>query len=195
MKILSFVDLHGSIKSLRDIKKKAKQADIIVCAGDLSIFGSELDVLMGELDKMGKKVLMLHGNHEFSEEVEVLCKVFKNCEFFHGKVVECEGISFVGWGGGGFSLIDKGFEKFTRKIKKKIDGKKIVLVTHAPPYGTKADYIYKEHHGNKSIRKFIDTMQPKLAICGHLHETAGKKDKVKKSVVINPGPSGMVTTI
>ncbi len=195
MKILSFVDLHGSIKSMRELKKKAKQADVIVCAGDLSIFGSELDVLMMELDKIGKKVLIVHGNHEFEEEISVICKIMKNCEFIHKKVVEYKGVSFIGWGGGGFSLVDKEFEKFAKKIKKKIEGKKTVLITHAPPYDTKLDFIYKEHHGNKSIKKFIDTNQPKLAVSGHLHETAGKKDKVKKSIVINPGPSGVVSQV
>ena len=195
MKILAFVDLHGSIKSLKKIKQKAKQADILVCAGDLSIFGTEQDLIMAELDNIGKKILILHGNHESEEETKALCTLFENLEFIHKKTYEFQGVVFIGWGGGGFSLIDKRFEKFTDKIKKKIKGKKTVLITHAPPYNTKTDYIYKQHSGNKSIRKFIEITQPKIAICGHLHETAGKKDKIKNSLVINPGPEGIIIKI
>lgn len=195
MKLLAFVDLHGSLKGLRIIQKKAKEADVLVCAGDLSIFSAELDILMAELDKVEKKIIMVHGNHEFGEEMGALCKIFKNFEFIHKKVYNFKDYVFVGWGGGGFSLTDKGFEKFTKRIKEKIKGKKVILVTHAPPYGTKTDYTYKEHHGNKSIRKFIDTIQPKLVVCGHLHETAGKKDKIGKSIVINPGLEGVILEV
>lgn len=179
MRILAFVDLHGSIKELKKIKQKAKQADIIVCAGDLTIFGTDQDILTAELDSTGKKVLMIHGNHESEEETKALCTIFENLEFIHNKAYNFKEYTFIGWGGGGFSLVDKEFEKFTNKIKKKIKNKKVILVTHAPPYNTKTDYIYKQHSGNKSIRKFIEEMQPKLAICGHLHETRGKKDKIK----------------
>jgi len=195
MKILAFVDLHGNIKKLRDLKKKAKQADIIVCAGDLSIFGTEQDTIMAELDSIGKKVLLIHGNHESEEETKALCAIFDNLKFIHKKVYTFKDYCFIGWGGGGFSLVDTAFEKFANKIKEKIKGKKVVLVTHAPPYNTKVDYIYKQHAGNKSIRKFIETTKPKIDICGHLHETANKKDKIKNTLVINPGPDGAIITI
>jgi len=195
MKILAFVDLHGNLKKLGEIKKKAKNADIVVCAGDLSIFGAELDWLMAELNDIGKKTLILHGNHETEEEIKALCTLFENLEFIHKKTYEFQGYTFIGWGGGGFSLVDKEFERFTNKINEKIKGKKTVLVTHAPPYNTKVDYIYKQHAGNKSIRKFIETKQPKINICGHLHETANKKDKIKKTLVINPGAEGKILII
>lgn len=195
MKILAFVDLHGSIKKLKELKNKAKNADIIVCAGDITIFGTEQDQIMTQLNNTGKKVLLIHGNHEMEEETKALCTLFPNLEFIHEKTYEFQNHTFIGWGGGGFSLIDKEFEKFTNKIKKKIKGKKIVLITHAPPYNTKVDYLYKQHAGNKSIRKFIETNQPKLVVCGHLHETANKKDKIKKTLIINPGAEGTILKI
>jgi Icc-related predicted phosphoesterase len=69
---------------------------------------------------------------------------------------------------------------------------KVILVTHAPPYNTKVDRINGNLCGNKSIRNFISEVKPVLAVCGHLHETAGKRDKIGKTLVINPGYKGMV---
>ena len=36
MKILFFVDLHGDMDTLRTLKNKSSNADIVVCAGDIS---------------------------------------------------------------------------------------------------------------------------------------------------------------
>jgi len=38
MKILAFVDVHGSAACLKEIEKKSKKVDIILCAGDLTVF-------------------------------------------------------------------------------------------------------------------------------------------------------------
>ena len=52
-----------------------------------------------------------------------------------------------------------------------------------------------EHCGNKDIRKFIDKIKPDLVISGHLHENAGKEDKIGKSRILNPGPTGMLINL
>ena len=63
---------------------------------------------------------------------------------------------FFVYGGGGFAMKDKIFEKESKKFEEKIkQGDKVVLVTHAPPHDTRLDVINKEHLGNKSIIKFI----------------------------------------
>jgi len=101
-------------------------------------------------------------------------------------------------GGGGFSQTDKEFEKQSKKFKKFLKDHKdkaFVLVTHAPPYGTKLDYICKDHVGNKSIRKFIKENKVDLTIAGHLHETEGKIDKIDKSTIINPGREGRILNL
>ena len=103
---------------------------------------------------------------------------------------------FLGYGGGGFSQRDKEFEhlaktKFNDAIKSNKD-KKIILVTHAPPYGTKVDLIVGEHCGNKTFRDFIIKNKVDLHICGHLHENFDKKDNLKKTLIVNPGPYGRI---
>ncbi len=194
MKILAFVDLHGDLSSLIALKKKAKKVDIVVCAGDFTLFEADIDYLLYEINKLGKPVLMIHGNHESSSLLKNLCKPLDNLTFIHKKFHKFKDVLFVGYGGGGFSLTEPDFEKFVKKNKNKIKGK-VVLIVHAPPFGTKLDKLNSEHYGNKSITKFIEKFKPKLVVCGHFHETAGLNQKIGKTLIINPGPRGKIIEV
>ncbi len=199
MKILTFVDLHGSLtalKKLQDLFEKEKP-DIIICPGDISIFEQNINYLAGRIAKFNKPTLMLHGNHEDASSMRKVCSKYDNLIFMHGQAKVIDGVLFLGWGGGGFSIKDEMFEKKQKMFEKIMkDYDKVVLLTHAPPYGTKLDKIIDENCGNKSIRNFIKKHKNiVLAICGHLHENSGKEDKIANIRVVNPGPFGKVFTI
>lgn len=198
MKLLAFVDMHGSLKALEKIKKQAKQADVIVCAGDISIFENNLDFFLFELNKLNKTVLIIPGNHEDDKDLDELTNVFNNITNINKKIFVRENYLFLGYGGSGFSTVDKEFIKTSKKFEKEIKkhkSKKIVLVTHAPPYKTNIDKIMNAPCGNKSIKNFILRIKPALVISGHLHETAGKEDKIGKTRIINPGPFGKIINV
>lgn len=199
MKILAFVDMHGSLGALKKIKKQAKKADIIVCAGDLTIFGQGIDYFLGKLNKLNKPTLMIPGNHEEEEELKKWCSKYKNITFLHARGYKEGEYFFLGYGGGGFSMRDKAFEKLSKQFGeriKKLGNPKTILITHAPPYKTKIDLIMKEPCGNKSIKNFIKKVNPiVLVVSGHLHENAGKEDKLGKTRIINPGPYGKLITV
>lgn len=198
MKILAFVDMHGSSKAFKKVKEKAKKADIIVCAGDISIFENGLDKLLEKLAKLKKKILIIPGNHEGYLDLRLLSKRFDNIIEIHEKShIEGEYL-FLGYGGGGFSMVDKHFNKIAKRFEKKIKknkGKKVILITHAPPYKTEIDKIMDEPCGNKTIKNFVLKVKPDLVVSGHLHETAGKEDKIGKIKLINPGPYGKVVSV
>ena len=145
MRILAFVDVHGSLRAIEILKKKAKQADVLVCAGDISIFEQNLDDLVFRLNEFGKRVLMIPGNHETEEELEKICSRFKNMRYLHKKDIRMGGYLFIGYGGGGFALVDPEFEGWSKRYEKE---KNLILITHAPPYKTKVDVVFKKHHGN-----------------------------------------------
>lgn len=197
MKILACVDMHGSKRAFKELKKKAKKADIVVCCGDITIFGIEQEKIVKEFDKLGKEVLMLHGNHELDRELREDCKKTKNVKFMHRALLRKNGIVFLGLGGGGFALKDKKFEKWSKVVEKKIKkGEKVVLMLHGPPYGTKVDELTKGTYcGNKSYTVWIKRKQPKLVVCGHIHENFGRIDKIGKSLVVNPGPFGRIIKV
>ena len=158
--------------------------------------------VLHEMNNIGKPVLILHGNHETASALFAECTHLKNMHFIHKQMYIAEDIIFIGYGGGGFSIRDEGFTKIMDDILKEIKelSKKnskeyrIVLVTHAPPFGTKLDDLGdgSSHVGNQSITEFIIKHQPILAMSGHIHESAGKEDKINMTRVINPGWDGMI---
>ena len=201
MKLLAFTDIHGSLTALRRIGQKVKlqNPDLLVCAGDISIFEHGIAGIFRRLNKLGKKIIIVHGNHEDDSTYSKYSRIFKNIIFIHKKHFIENNVLFLGYGGGGFSQRDKEFEKLAATAFKKLiqnnKDKKIILVTHAPPYKTKLDKLGRDYAGNKSFRDFIEKYKIDLHICGHLHENFGKEDTIKKSRVINPGPFGKMVML
>ncbi|MBI4441327.1 metallophosphoesterase [Candidatus Woesearchaeota archaeon] len=194
MNILAFADLHAQQSSMQELQKKAKSADLIIAAGDLSVFGHHLELVMTFLTTLSKPVLVVHGNHEDEEDIRSLIK--GPLHFVHGQCYVHDRTLFIGWGGGGFALVDRVFEQKMHLLLrqcKKYD--RTVFITHQPPYGTKLDYIYGHHAGSKSYRDFIVKAKPTLAISGHLHETAKKRDVLGKTLCVNPGHNGLLLTL
>ena len=197
MKFLTFVDLHEDKKALKSLIKRASKEDIdfLVCAGDISVFGRNLRYLLKQLNKLSKKVYLIPGNHESDNMFKEVLKDYKNCINFNRRVFRINDYIFLGYGGGGFDVEDPNFRKIARHWYGKYKGKKLVLVTHGPPANIKIDKLGNRHVGNIDYRKFIERIKPKLVICGHLHETAGTKDKIDKTQIIHPGWKGMVVEL
>lgn len=201
MKILAFSDIHGSLLALKRIEQKIKsqKPDLLVCAGDVSIFEHGIFGLMRRLNRFGKKIIIVHGNHEDASTFVKCSRLFKNIIFVHKSYFIEQDALFLGYGGGGFSMVDREFEKIAnikfKKIVKNNKDKKIILLTHAPPYRTRLDKLTSEHCGNKSFRNFIAKNKIDLMICGHLHENFGKEDNIGKTKVINPGPFGRMIEV
>ena len=192
MKIFAFTDLHANKKSIDKIIKKIKEGkpELIICCGDLTIFGNDLNEISNKLNLIGIKILIIPGNHETEQEIKNICKKNKNLINLHKENYEYGNYIFFGFGTGGFSFIEPELEEIIR-FKKCFDKtKKLIFITHAPIYHTKLDYLYKEHMGCKSSRKFIDKFKPILTLCGHFHENENKKDKIKNCLIINPGHQG-----
>ena len=200
MKILAFTDLHLSSVAFKKIKSKVKKRnpDLIICAGDVSIFEQGLDFILNKLNKLKTNILIIHGNHETSSVMKKLCSKYDHLIFIHKKYYKQNNHIFFGYGGSGFALVEPNFyktgEKFQKIIRKNKD-KKIILITHAPPYKTKLDLIVGSHCGNKTFRNFVSRNKIDLYICGHLHENFGKKDHIKKTHILNPGPYGKIIKI
>jgi uncharacterized protein len=198
MNILAFADTHARKSSLKKLVKKARHADVLVCAGDLSLFGEGLQESTELLANLGKPLLVIPGNHENKKDIEALTALFPHVIPLHGKTHTLDEVVFFGYGEGGFSFIEPGMEKFLASLSRRFPpGKKRVFVTHAPPYHTTLDYLawFPGHRGCKTAVKVIKHLKPDLALCGHFHENMNKQCKIGKSIVMNPGCDGTLITL
>ena len=76
MKLLVFTDVHGSKIAIKQIINKAKEADLLICAGDLTNFGVELNSILKQFKETNKKMIIIPGNHESNAEINNACKKF-----------------------------------------------------------------------------------------------------------------------
>ena len=192
MRVLAFTDVHCDENAITELKKKVNSADICICAGDFSVMGSETKEMLEVFNKFGKEILLIPGNHEDEKEVKKYCEKLEHITFIHKKEVEREGKIIIGYGGGGFSDTDSGFEQYIKKIV--VPHKPIILVTHQPPYGTTISQL-EEDVGSKSYRDFVEKNKVILHICGHLHEHEKKQDMIGTTQIINPGKEGMIISL
>ncbi len=202
MKLLAFVDLHNEVEYFKKLVLKAEleAVELIVGAGDFSVWGSGLRNVFKGLNKLGKPVLVIHGNHETLEELKNAMKGLENIQCLHHKALvfrtaNGEAVTFYGHGGGGFSRESPSLENVFNKAVNALKNKPSVFVTHEPPAFTKLDIIQGEHVGNLTVRRVIEQAMPSLVITGHLHENFLVRDKIKKSVIVNPGPEGLVLEV
>ena len=205
LKILAVTDIHGNKICIKNILKKLKReedrgkpVDYIVCCGDFTVFQHSMLTVLDWLNKLPKKVILIHGNHENAEQVRKACRQRKNIIYIHRKALRVQkDYVFLGYGGGGFALTDERFVAWSSNMMKKMKKEdRIILMTHGPAYGTNLDLVSEDHHcGNKDYTFFIKKYQPTLYLSGHIHECFGHSEKIKKSVLLNPGPFGIVVDI
>lgn len=199
MKLLAFSDVHADFTVVKKLVSRAQQPDItlLACAGDFTVFGSFMAEMLGKFDAIGKPVMLIPGNHEEPARLLRELKEHKNMVCLHERLVRWNGITFLGWGTDGFSRHSDAFRSVARSWRRHLTNEDdtIILVTHAPPYKTKLDALNGGFVGNADIRREIERIKPRLAISGHIHENAGKQDRIGSTIIINPGWNGMVVEI
>lgn len=202
-KILAFSDMHGEKKAVDVAEKIVRNNDIdlVVYLGDFSArIGDEkaniedatylIEKLSGLAD-----VKALFGNcdskklRDFMHERQIS---------MHKKVHQIGNAVIIGWGGSHPTPFNTPSEFSEEEIERSLDllmaeaAKKkpdySILLTHEPPAGTKADLLPVGNVGSKSLRKIIETYQPALNACCHIHE-AKSVDHIGKTKVVNIGPA------
>jgi Icc-related predicted phosphoesterase len=147
-------------------------------------------LILSELKTFGKPVVTVPGTWD-KELIEFLDKSGTSV---HGKGAVIDGVGFYGFGGARTPFntpyepseqeIESGLMKAYESVKKQ---DVLVQVSHAPPLNTALDIIFNGAHvGSGAVRKMIESMQPAVAICAHIHEAKGI-DAINHTKVVNPG--------
>ncbi len=61
---------------------------------------------------------------------------------------------------------------------------------HSPPMGHVDASSAGDHLGSTAILAAIEAKQPRLAVCGHIHESWGQSSRIGETEVHNLGPDG-----
>lgn len=203
MRILAASDLHGDIKAAEKLAEKAKREkpDLIVLAGDLTIFGDGLEGLLGPLSSVKKKIAVIPGNHDSEADIFFLKKRYPDIIYdLHSYAFKIGDVGFFGCGLGNIGPSEITEEEIKRRILSSFNyiknAKKKVMVVHVPPYKTKLDQVGKDINiGSQAVRDMIERLKPDKCICGHIHETFGLEEKLGSTDVINAGPKGKMIEI
>ncbi|MDI6884019.1 MAG: metallophosphoesterase family protein [Hadesarchaea archaeon] len=193
MKILAVADFHGASNAENNLSKFIERGcDCLVLIGDLTDFGPPevAESILERVKAAGVPTFVVPGNCDPKQILQVLDKYGVN---LHGKCEKVGDIAFIGLGGSNLTPFNTPFELTEVEIQEELAAarcnieNRLVLITHAPPYGTKVDQTRGGIHvGSKSIRQYIEQKQPLVSLCGHVHEARGV-DELGRTLIVNPG--------
>ncbi len=176
MRIYAVADIHARPERMERIRANilAEQPDVLVIAGDIGSFRKPARVL-SELNAMPVPVLAVRGNTDL-KRVERLIDLYDNIQSLHLNRVRMAGIDFVGISG----TVPVPFRSrlgFREKqvVRKALDllDTRTVFVVHPPPFGALDQVMGKYPAGSRAVSALIARKQPRLVLCGHIHEAFG----------------------
>ena len=195
MRLLAFSDIHRDLRQAARLAECAREVDVLVAAGDFASVHRGLEELIDRLVAIETPTVLVPGNNETDSALREACRGWSAARVLHGEGTEIDGVSFFGLGAGvpvtpwGWSF-DLTEEEAADRLAACLEGG--VLVVHSPPKG----YVDgKRHLGSEAILRTIEEKQPRLVVCGHIHEAAGEEARVGATRVVNAGPEGTIVDI
>jgi uncharacterized protein len=192
MRLLIFSDIHNDWKTLERLL--SVEADFYIAAGDQVTWAKGMERCGEILKTRGDKVWALPGNHESAEQVAGMCER-QGLHNFHGQHFQVGRWQVAGLGYSNPTPFNTPGEysepQLAERLKPFEELAPLVLICHAPPYGTTLDRIRPDlHAGSRSVREFIDRQQPAYFFCGHIHEAEGVVEQMGKTRAQNVGKAG-----
>jgi Icc-related predicted phosphoesterase len=190
VRLLAFSDVHRDDRQARKLADMAAEADVVVAAGDFADLHIGLDKLIDMLVVIETPTILVPGNNETEEALREACQGWKAATVLHVEGTTIDGVDFYGLGGGiPTTPWDWSFDLSEDEAEAKLAGAPDggVLVLHSPPKG---HLDGPRALGSEAILRAIEQKRPKVAICGHVHEDAGKEDRIGPTRLYNVGPEG-----
>jgi Icc-related predicted phosphoesterase len=179
MKILAISDTHG-----KHLPLNLPAADCLIHAGDVSNTGTEGQILsfLKWFERQDYKYkIFIAGNHDFwfedATKKDLEKMIPKNIIYLNDSGVNIEGINI--WG----SPVSPWFYDWAFNRQRGADIKKHwdliptntdILITHGPTFGILDRTTGGQNVGCDDLAFAIKKIQPKVHICGHIHEAFGE---------------------
>jgi len=168
VRLLAVADIHSRAAAIDAIRDEVGRCapDATVVAGDLTNYGDAAEVTR-VLDSLPGRVLAIPGNLDVSRAFEAGIGK-SHAESLIGKLIQIQGVTIAGLRG--------------RPGKHALPCD--VLVVHEPPLHVLDDVGGGRHIGLQEHLEALHRLKPKLALCGHCHESPGV-DSLNRTTVVN----------
>ena len=193
MRLLAFSDLHRDLGAAARLVERSAEADLVIGAGDFASVHEGLEETIDALASITTPTVLVPGNNETADALRAACEGWAAARVLHGEAAELAGVEVFGLGAGipvtpwdwSFDLDE---EEAARELEACPAGG--VLAVHSPPHGHCDVSGGSKHLGSEAIGRAIERCRPRLAVCGHIHESWGERSRIGESEVANLGPDG-----
>jgi Icc-related predicted phosphoesterase len=193
MRILAFSDLHRDLGQAAKLVEMSAGADVVIGAGDFASVHEGLEETIGALSAIEAPTVLVPGNNETEEALRGAVGAWGAATVLHGGGTTIDGVEFFGLGAGvpvtpwdwSFDLDDAAAAEMLAACPPGA-----VLVLHSPPRGHCDAAGDGSHFGSEALLRAIEEKSPRLAVCGHIHESWGCESQVGETPVRNLGPAG-----
>ena len=192
MRILAFSDLHRDLEQAARLTEMSADADVVIGAGDFASIHEGLGETIDALSGIEAPTILVPGNNERLDDLREAAAGWDAATILHGDSAVIDGQTFFGLGAGipttPWSWSYDMDEDEAAEALTGLSGEDF-LVLHSPPKNH-CDSAGDLHLGSPAIAAAIERVQPKMAVCGHIHESWQQRSKIGETEVINLGPSG-----
>ncbi len=222
LRLVAFSDFRlQNLDSLVRFLKSQDQPDLILYAGDdirrFHESGTNFFERLADISRYG--LCAIAGNDDPPEVRNLITgrnvNSVHSCPLVLGRfaIVGIEGAPQFPMNDGFNKSYNKGYLLYPESIltwrighwkKGGLDGKQLIVLSHAPPYGV-LDFALRfgqRHIGSRPLRKFLES-SPNTLLCvsGHVHSQGARSEKLGNTLVVNaashdgPGDPGRVAMI
>ena len=190
MKILAFSDLHHARARAEALVEAAREADLVIGAGDFCNHRQGLPEAMNLLSGIAAPMVVVPGNAESADELEDAAHT--GTTVLHGAGTEIGGLRIFGLG---YAVPETPFGAWSCDLGEAEAEAMLaachgcdILVTHSPPKGFGDVTSSGDARGSTAVRAAIERLTPKLAVFGHIHDSWGADGLIGRTRVVNLGP-------
>ncbi|HEX6665536.1 MAG TPA: metallophosphoesterase family protein [Solirubrobacterales bacterium] len=194
MKLLAFSDLHRDLGQAEKLVEMSADADVVIGAGDFASVHEGLAETIDALAAITTPTVLVPGNNETADALRAaVAASWPAATVLHGEATAIDGVEFFGLGAGvpttpwewSFDLTD---DEAAALLAPCPEGAALIL--HSPPQGHCDSGGDGTHFGSPALLAAIEQKRPRLAVCGHIHESWGCESEVGSTPVRNLGPTG-----
>jgi Icc-related predicted phosphoesterase len=193
VKLLAFSDLHRDLPQAAKLVEMSADADVVIGAGDFASVHEGLEETIAALAAIEAPTVLVPGNNETADALRAAATAWSAATVLHGEGITVAGTSFFGLGAGipvtpwewSFDLDDEAAAVMLAPCPEGA-----ILVLHSPPRGHCDASADGTEFGSPALLRAIEEKRPRLAVCGHIHESWGCESQVGETPVRNLGPTG-----